>query len=145
MELRISGASWSSLYSGLCGLFSPVAGFHIYIYICPSSAIDRALVSGMSVYVNIFYLYGAPVTFMLQEATQPTAEQKKAGDPEERLKGRRPEWKFRLFQKNRKHYAHILTFCVQYLLFTKQRSSSLSCCSKRIRAKPATSKAKPPV
>ena len=41
----------------------------------------------MSIYVNIFDLYGAPLPFMLQEATQPTAEQKKAGDPEQGLKG----------------------------------------------------------
>ena len=74
---------------------------HIYIYICPSSAIDRALVSSMSVY--IFYLYGTPVPFMLQEATQPTAEQKKAGGQEQGLKDccdRTSEWKFGQPQKD---------------------------------------------
>ena len=84
-----------------------------YIYICTSDATDRALVYGMSIYVNIFYLYGTPLPFMLQEATQPTAEQKKAGDPEQGLKGcwdRRPEWKFGLSQEYRKHYTHIYIY-----------------------------------
>ena len=57
------------------------------MYICPSSAIDRALVSGMSISVNIFYFHSKPLPFMLQEATQPTAKQKKVGDPEQELKG----------------------------------------------------------
>ena len=97
------GASRSSLHCRFCGLFLPVAGFrtYIYIYICPSSAIDRALVSSMSVY--IFYLYGTPVPFMLQEATQPTAEQKKAGGQEQGLKDccdRTSEWKFGQPQKD---------------------------------------------
>ena len=128
------------------------------MYICPSSAIDRALVSGMSISVNIFYFHSKPLPFMLQEATQPTAKQKKVGDPEQELKGccnRGLSRSLAVSPKNQE------TLCI-YIFFQPSvynifylhsnpavpfhfaANCTADCmANSRIRAKPATSKALP--
>ena len=87
---------------------------------------------------------------MLQEATQPTAEQKKAGGQEQGLKDccdRTSEWKFGQPQKDPGNTVYKYIYIHMFNLPRAISSIYAVACTadSRIRAKPATSKAKPPV